>query len=192
MNHVVKPANYIINFAALSKQIISKRPRKEYLEYLNTCLKFKNFIMAISKDLILKTCIKKQEELVKNFNSRVTEMREDTYTQDHSASQTEDRTAGKVEILSTLERELAFVQMEMGYLKSLNPGKVNEKVEPGAVVVTNQRTFFIAVSTEKVEIDGQEVFGISTKAPIYAAMEGLKKSDTFSFNGVHYTIEDVY
>ena len=119
-------------------------------------------------------------------------MREDAYSQDHSASQSEDRTAGKVEILSTLERELAFVQMEMGYLKSLNPGKVNEKVEPGAVVVTNQRTFFIAVSTEKVDIDGQEVFGISTKAPIYAVMEGLAKGDSFSFNGIDYKIENVY
>ena len=148
--------------------------------------------MNISKDIILKTCIEKQEELVKNFDSRVTEMREDAYSQDHSASQSEDRTAGKVEILSTLERELAFVQMEMGYLKSLNPGKVNEKVEPGAVVVTNQRTFFIAVSTEKVDIDGQEVFGISTKAPIYAVMEGLAKGDTFSFNGIDYKIENVY
>ena len=133
--------------------------------------------MNISKDIILKTCIEKQEELVKNFDSRVTEMREDAYSQNQSASQSEDRTAGKVELLSTLEKELSFVQMEMGYLKSINADKINEKVEPGAVVVTNQRTFFIAVSTEKVSIDGQEVFGISTKAPIYSAMEGLKNAE---------------
>ncbi len=148
--------------------------------------------MTISKDIILKTCIEKQEDLIKNFDSRVTEMREDAYSQNQSASQSEDRTAGKVEILGTLERELAFVQMEMGYLKTLNPDKVNEKVEPGAVVVTNQRTFFIAVSTEKVDIDGQEVFGISTKAPIYAVMQGLETGDKFDFNGIDYVIENVY
>ena len=148
--------------------------------------------MNISKEIILNACLEKQEELVNSFDSRVTEMREDAYTQEHSASQSEDRTAGKVEILSTLEKELAFVQMEMGYLKSINAGKVNEIVEPGAVVVTNQRTFFIAVSTEKVAIDGKEIFGISTKAPIYFAMEGLKKGDKFSFNGIDYEIEIVY
>ncbi len=148
--------------------------------------------MTISKDIILKTSIEKQEDLIKNFNERVLEMREDAYSQNQSASQSEDRTAGKVEILSTLERELAFVQMEMGYLKTLDPDKVNDKVEPGAVVVTNQRIFFISVSTEKVDINGKEVFGISIKAPIYSVMEGLKKSDKFSFNGIDYKIENVY
>ena len=60
--------------------------------------------MNISKEIILNACLEKQEELVNSFDSRVTEMREDAYTQEHSASQSEDRTAGKVEILSTLSR----------------------------------------------------------------------------------------
>ena len=81
---------------------------------------------------------------------------------------------------------------EMGILKSINPDQVNNKVEPGAVVVTNKRIFFIAVSVEKIEVDGQEIFGISTKAPIYSAMIDLKKGDQFEFNGVSYKIHDIY
>lgn len=146
----------------------------------------------ISKNLILKACLQKQEELINNFETRVDEMRSDAYSKNQSTSQSEDRSAGKIEILSTLERELGFVQMEMNYLKSLNPAIVNEQVEPGAVVVTNHRVFFIAVSIEKFEIDGQVIFGISTKAPIYGAMLGLKKGDKFSFNGVDYAVENVY
>ena len=146
----------------------------------------------ISKDLILKTCITKQEELVNNFAGRVNELVADASSQRQSPSQSEDRTAGNVEILDTLQNELVFVQMEMGVLKSINPDQVNNKVEPGAVVVTNKRTFFIAVSVEKIEIDGQEIFGISTKAPIYSAMADLKKGDEFKFNGISYKIQDVY
>ena len=146
----------------------------------------------ISKDLILKTCITKQEELVNNFNSRVTELKADASSQGQSASQSEDRTAGNVELLDTLESELHFVQMEMSHLKSFNPDLVNDKVESGAVVVTDKRTFFIAVSSEKIEIDGQEIFGISTKAPIYPAMMDLKKGDQFKFNDTSYKIQDVY
>ena len=146
----------------------------------------------ISKDLILKTCISKQEELVNNFAGRVNELVTDASSQAQSASQSEDRTAGNVEILNTLQSELVFVQMEMGILKSINPDQVNNKVEPGAVVVTNKRIFFIAVSVEKIEVDGQEIFGISTKAPIYSAMIDLKKGDQFEFNGVSYKIQDVY
>lgn len=146
----------------------------------------------ISKDLILKTCITKQEELVNSFASRVDELVADASSQRQSASQSEDRTASNVEILDTLQSELVFVQMEMGLLKSINPDQVNTKVGPGAVVITNKRTFFIAVSVEKIEIDGQEIFGISTKAPIYSAMIDHKKGDQFEFNNISYKIQDVY
>ena len=146
----------------------------------------------ISKDLIVKTSLQNQEELVSNFDSRVAEMRLEANSQNQSASQSEDRSAGNIEVLSTLENELAFVQMEMGQLKILNTKHVSKEVEPGSVVVTDQRTFFIAISSEKIEIDGQLIYGISINAPIYAAMQGLKKGDKFEFNDIPYEIQNVY
>jgi hypothetical protein len=38
---------------------------------------------------------------------------------------------------------------------------------------------FIAISSEKVEIDGVTIVGISTRAPIYASMKGLQKGSSF-------------
>ena len=146
----------------------------------------------ISKEVIRDTCLQKQLELINNYGSRVNEMTAEANSQNQSASQSEDRNAGNIEILSTMESELEFVQREMAFLKSLNPNQVNTIVEPGAVVVTKERTFFIAVSSEKVDIDGQVIFGISTNAPIYLVMQGLKKGDSFEFNGVAYKITDVY
>lgn len=147
---------------------------------------------TISKQMIRDTCLQKQLELVNSFDNRVNEMTAEANSQNQSASQSEDRNAGNIEILSTMESELEFVQREMAVLKALNPDQVNTVVEPGAVVVTKDRTFFIAVSSEKVDIDGQVIFGISTNASIYSAMQGLKKGDTFEFNGVAYKIEYVY
>lgn len=146
----------------------------------------------IPKELILLTCIDKQQVLIANFEDRVAEMKADTTGQTDSASQTEDRTAGKIELLITIEKELAFATMEMGYLKSLNPGFENTKVEPGAVVITDHLNFFISVSSEKMEIDGQVFYGISTQAPIYASMQDLKKGDKFEMNKTAYKIEEVY
>ncbi len=146
----------------------------------------------ISKKTILDSCFQKQEELIQSFDSRVTEMRADVYGQNQTASQSENRTAGKIEVLSTLESELGFAQMEMGTLKSINPEFENTVVEPGAVVVTDKLIFFIAVSSEKLQIDDEVVYGISDRAPIYSGMQGLKKGDKFEFNGTPYTIENVY
>ena len=147
---------------------------------------------TISKALIRDTCLQKQLELVENYDDRVKEMTSDANSQNQSASQSEDRNAGNIEILSTMATELEFVQREMAFLKSLNPDHINTVVEPGAVVVTKERTFFIAVSSEKINIDGQVIFGISTNAPIYSAMQGFKKGDTFEINGVVHKIENVY
>jgi hypothetical protein len=46
---------------------------------------------------------------------------------------------------------------------------------------------FIGVSSEKVEVNGESVFGISTKAHLW-----IRKGSKFQFNETHYVIEDVY
>ncbi len=146
----------------------------------------------ISKEIILQVCMQKQEALINNFNDRVTERRADASSQNQSASQSEDRNAGDVEVLNTLENELVFAQLELSALKAIDPTQKNTTVEPGAVVVTNERIFFIAVSSEKFEVDGEVIYGISTNAPIYSVMQGLAKDDRFEFNGTAYDIENVY
>lgn len=146
----------------------------------------------MKKSLVFDTSFQKQLELIGSFEKKVNELRSDAYSQRQSASQSEDRTTGKVELLSTYERELNFVTAEMSFLKSLDPEVVCEKVEPGAIVVTDLRTFFIAVSSEKMDIEGEEIFGISTKAPIYSVMTGLAKGDDFKYGDTAYKIADVY
>src|SRR5664279_361555 len=143
----------------------------------------------ITKKMVLDACLQKQEELVESFEGRVNMMKSDTYDQNHSTSQSEDRTAGKVDLLNTYKTELVFARREMEYLKSLDASAKNTKVEPGALVLTERMNFFIGVSTEKIEVEGEKIFGISTNAPIYKSMEGLEKGAQFKFNETGYTIE---
>jgi hypothetical protein len=146
----------------------------------------------IDKSSILAACIEKQNELIANFQKREAEMNADTFSQNESPSQSEDRRAGKYELLKAIGDELAFAQEELVYLNTLNAEKENIIVGPGAVVATEQFTFFIGVSSEKVIVNSVEIFGISTKAPIYANMRGLEKGNDFQFNETHYVIKDVY
>lgn len=141
---------------------------------------------------ILQACMEKQEKLIADFESRIAEMREDVFNHAQSSSQTENRSSSKMVLLTTLESELGFARVEMGYLKSIDPEKEHSIVEPGAVVLTNLRHFFIAVSSEIITIDEQAFFGISTQAPLYHFMQGKKTGDQFEFNGTVYQILDVY
>ena len=148
--------------------------------------------MNIPKNLILDACLEKQNELIASFKSRLETMESDAFETNHSPSQTENRAAGKIDLLNAVGKELDFALREMDFLKNLNSEKENTIVEPGAVVETDKLTLYICVSIEKFEVEGQTLFGISTKAPIYAAMRGLEKGATFSFNETEYQIKAIY
>lgn len=148
--------------------------------------------MTIDKKLILEACLLKQNELIEGFRTRLETMEAEAIDHDHSPSQTESRTAGNMELLTAVGKELDFAQHEMEFLKNLDPSKVSAIVEPGAVVVTNKMTFYICVSIEKFEVQGNPFFGMSFKAPLYASMRGLAKGTSFKYNETHYDILDIY
>lgn len=147
--------------------------------------------MTIDKQKLHDACLLQQKKEVENFENRVVSLKKDLNTFNQSASQSEERSAGKMELLANYEKELNFSQMEMNQLQSLDPSKSNSMVEPGAIVITDQLNFYISIPTDKIEIDGDTFLGISIKAPIYAAMKGKKKGDTFQFNETTYKITDV-
>jgi len=67
-----------------------------------------------------------------------------------------------------------------------------KKVEYGAVVITEEQKLFISISLGKVELDHDVYFVISPNVPIFEAMKGLKKNDSFTFRGKTTKIIDVF
>lgn len=146
----------------------------------------------LSKASIVRACIQKQEDLLKHFNKEINSIKAELTDHDTIPSQDGHSKAERTDVLNTYEKEMAFLQEELTILQNLDWQKDKDTVEPGAVVVTDKQTFFISVSIEDVEIDGNTVFGISTAAPLYAEMRGLKKGDSFEFNGRKYNISEIY
>jgi hypothetical protein len=146
----------------------------------------------IAKTTILSTCLQKQQELIDHFNQRVEDVKAEAYNNNETPSQTDEGSNSPEEFLQTLGQELDFVTAEMEILRSIDPANVATEVERGAVVLTNHRTFFIGVSSEEIEIDGQKIFGMSDHAPLYAFMRGLRKGDSFEYNKTKYEIKDIY
>lgn len=75
-------------------------------------------------------------------------------------------------------------------LRKINFGSKSSVAE-GALVRLSGRYFVIAVSTSKFTCDGREVMGISTRAPIFEAIEGARAGETVEFNGRKLVIEEV-
>ena len=147
---------------------------------------------TLDKRAILNECIAKQQLLINNFEERIASINNDIYNKLEIPSQTEDRNYNKQEIQSALINQLTIAKQELFILESLNIDGRCDMVEPGAVVDTGKMIFFIVGSGEKVSVEDREVFCISTSAPIYGSMSGLKKDDRFEFNGIKYIINEVY
>ena len=77
-------------------------------------------------------------------------------------------------------------------LKKVSFDGLEDKVEFGAVVITDKQKIFIALGLGKVEVNKDTYYVISKDVPIYKAMEGLKKGDTFQFNNNTFEIKDVF
>jgi len=146
----------------------------------------------INKDSILSACLIKQELQIDDFEKEIAALKKEIFAHDESPSQGNSGGAEKNELLQRYETELEFLKAEYQILEGLDSKKDFNEVLPGAVVVTNQRIFFVSVSIEQMEVNGVNIFGISTKAPIYEALRQKKKGDKFDFNKINYEILDVY
>lgn len=65
-------------------------------------------------------------------------------------------------------------------------------MDPGAVVGFDTRHVVISVSTAEFEHAGVTYMGISPQSPIYKAMKGLEKGDSFMFHGKEVVLDEVF
>lgn len=144
---------------------------------------------------LLTVCIAKQQFLIDDFKERIKELTsadvafQQGYDQKDMAAQAERSTE-----INALNREIQFANAELDILQilSLSPDITHHHVTLGAIVITNHYTFFISASLEKIIIDSHVYIGISTHSPIYKAMEGKTKGETFLFDNIHYKIKDIF
>lgn len=80
----------------------------------------------------------------------------------------------------------------MRILNKINPEKLHDIAESGAVVITDNKKMFLSVGIGDVEIDGDHFFVISPMSPIGQAVLDKKKGDKFDFRGEEGIILDIY
>ena len=81
---------------------------------------------------------------------------------------------------------------QLDILNAMNYSDTFDEVRLGAVVETDQGNFFVAVPATQFEVEGKTYKGISTRSPLYLALEGHGRGDTVEVNGNHFTITEVW
>jgi hypothetical protein len=81
---------------------------------------------------------------------------------------------------------------DLNVLEKINCQELKEKVEFGAIIVSDTSKFLIAISSGKIELNGDIYYAISPAVPLYKVMEGLKAGESFEFNGKKQTIKELF
>lgn len=92
--------------------------------------------------------------------------------------------------MSDRQSHFDFLEESAAMFNRVNFSSSTDTVTPGALVVTDKLTFLVGVGGEFKSGD-QEIQGISTSTPIYAAMENKKVGDSITYNARTYTIKDI-
>lgn len=137
-------------------------------------------------------CIIKQQLTISDFEKEVARLKTEVTSRDESASQGGNGATEQNDLLVRMEHELLFLRNELMILENIDAEAVCEEIELGAVVVTDQRIFFVSTSIESVSVNENPIFGLSLHAPIYSEMKGKKKGELIEYNGLRYKILDVY
>ena len=146
------------------------------------------------KQQIIDAGVEKMNSIIGDFKERIGDLRTDAINDslEESPSQSESRRDGEIELMDTLADQLDFAEKELDTLKRIKADTEHSEVDFGSVVVTDKRNLFVSTGIEDFEVDGEKYFGLSTQAPLYKNMAGLKSGDSLSFNGIEYRINEVF
>ena len=91
-----------------------------------------------------------------------------------------------------LGKQLQLTIEQITVLDKIGIDRLHDKVEFGSVVFTEKQKIFVATGIGKLQFEEEDFFVISPKVPIYEAMKGKARGDTFRFRDIEQKIIDVF
>jgi hypothetical protein len=76
-------------------------------------------------------------------------------------------------------------------LNSISFEHLSEQAEPGAIVLTDQGNFYMAISAGLLTVKNENYFAISPASPIGLKLKGLKSGSQFNLNNKFYLVKRI-
>ena len=148
------------------------------------------------REKILDACIAQKQSSIDDFKVRMKSLLDTEglgNEEEYDNNELSQRGQASDEV-NSLNHALSAANEEMSVLRQLKSAirTTHNKVEPGAVVITNKARFIICVGIQQVAVDGERFIALSAKSPLYLAMRGLPTKSKFYYNGAGYRINDVF
>lgn len=145
------------------------------------------------KKALQRKCVNILEERIDNARFAVDEIEDMLLaTKDNPDQYDEDFKEQKRQEMEVLAKRLNEAEEELNRLRRIRVNQEMETVGPGAIVITDEVSFFIGVALGVIHGEEKAYMGISTSAPIYKSMSGKEVGSSFSFRDKNYTIQEIF
>lgn len=147
----------------------------------------------VNKAELKNKVIQMQQHIVGQLEEQVQTMREAADLDEDNTLDSEDYShQGEYgEMMQHLGEQSRREQELLDAVKSL-PIDAMDSVGPGALVETQDFTFFISIHTHPFQWEGFNIMGLPTDAPLYALLRGKQAGDTVAFTDREYTIKTIH
>ena len=145
------------------------------------------------KKKVLKAAKEKQKQVIEDLQEAIDRRQDAVQRNDSDMHDYFESTREEIlEYVEHLYQQLDIARKEFDFLNRLRIEQLHNSVTIGSVVETDIKRFYVSVGLEEFDVEEAEFFGLSTRAPIYSAMIGKKKGDSFTFRGKEHKIQDLY
>lgn len=149
--------------------------------------------MPLLKHHVIQAAQRKLESMIADHKDRISDLRSATVRDEiqETASQSERNRVADIELLDRFSEQAERLENERDVVARFDAESHMDTIQPGAVVVSDQRNFLIGPSMEEFSCEGANYLGLSVQAPLYKALEGHRKGEQVTYQGVTYAIRDV-
>ena len=89
-------------------------------------------------------------------------------------------------------KQLDEAMSSLQILKRINSMKENSEIMLGSIVETDLQDFFVSISLGAIKVNDKTYFAISAMSPLFKAMAGKGKGDSFGLRDKQYKIKNIY
>lgn len=146
------------------------------------------------KDACIEECHRQIQLKMSQLNEAMQQLHVSLSSEDKSSAGDKHET-GRAMVQLEMEKlasQIAENEKQAAMLERFSAENSIGAVIPGCLVKTNRNTFFIGVSLGRMLVNNEVIFAISPASPMAMAMMHKEEKDTFEFNGVQYSVLEIF
>lgn len=143
------------------------------------------------KELLYESCVSYLQQRLDVIKHRLSELN-DSLGAETKSSVGDKYETGRAMLHLEKDKQMQQLAVLLNYKKQLyaiDPQIECTRVEQGALVQTNQGTFFLSISAGKLTVNRETYFAITLASPIGQLLFGKRVGDNFEFRGRSYVLE---